>query len=143
MTNNILGYLGKPAASLLTSPPFNSWEFKRTVDDDLPEIRIDYVSVRNKFSITCDRDEKIDTIFIESEKLGRVFLGIAFSFSRNDVLNILGSPSKSGEARRDPFLGEYGPWDRFDEAHHSIHVSYQAHADRIRMVTLMRSDVVP
>jgi len=99
--------------------------------------------LHNKFSIVCDDDEKIDTIFIESEKLRRDFLGIPFSFSRNDVLSTFGSPSKSGEARRDPILGEYGPWDRFDEAHHSIHVSYEAHADRIRMVTLMRADVVP
>ncbi|WP_146606172.1 hypothetical protein [Mesorhizobium kowhaii] len=143
MTNTILSYLGKPVSLLLTSPPFKSWKFKKTVDDDLPEIRINYVSARNKFSIICDDDEKIDTIFIESGNLDRDLFSIPFLWSRDDVLSNLGAPSKSGEARRDPILGEYGPWDRFDEAHHSIHVSYQAHADRIRMVTLMRADVVP
>ncbi|RWD44404.1 MAG: hypothetical protein EOS25_18180 [Mesorhizobium sp.] len=143
MTNAILDYLGKPASSLLTSPPFESWKFKRTVDNDLPEIRIDYVSARNKFSFICDVDEKIDSIFIEADNLDRSLLDISFSLSRNDVLRILGVPSKSGAARRDPFLGEYGPWDRFDEAHHSIHISYHAHANRITRVTLMRANAVP
>ncbi|MER9977593.1 hypothetical protein [Mesorhizobium sp. M0085] len=143
MANAILDYLGKPASSLLTSPPFESWKFKRTVDHDLPEIRTDYVSARHKFSFICDRDEKIDTIFIEADNLDRDLLDIPFSSSRNDVLNIFGVPSKSGAARRDPFLGEYGPWDRFDEAHHSIHISYHAHANRITRVTLMRVDAVP
>jgi hypothetical protein len=52
-------------------------------------------------------------------------------------------PSKVNDTRGDPFLGEYGPWDRFDEAHHSIHISYHAHADRITRVTVMRADAVP
>ncbi|QIA23174.1 hypothetical protein [Mesorhizobium sp. AA22] len=103
MTNAILDYFGKPASSLLTSPPFESWKFKRTVDNDLPEIRIDYVSARNKFSFICDVDEKIDSIFIEADNLDRSLLDISFSLSRNDVLRILGVPSKSGAARRDPF----------------------------------------
>lgn len=80
---------------------------------------------------------------MESDKIDRELFGIPFSSSRNDVLSIFGMPSKSGEARRDPFLGEYGPWDRFDEARHSIHFEYQPHADRIRRVTLMRADAVP
>ncbi|KAA3449270.1 hypothetical protein C7I87_17755 [Mesorhizobium sp. SARCC-RB16n] len=142
MANNILGYLGKPASSLLTSPQFESWKFKRTVDDDLPETRIDYVSARNKFSFICDEDEKINTIFIEADSLDRDLLNIPFSFSRSDVLNVLGVPSKSGAARTDPFLGEYGPWDRFDEARHSIHILYHAHVDRIRRVALARADSV-
>lgn len=143
MANSMLDYLGNPASSLLMSPPFQSWKFKRTVDDDLPEIRINYVSARNKFSFICDSDEKIDTIFIEAANLDRDLLDIPFSWTRSDVLSSFGVPSKSGAARTDPFLGEYGPWDRFDKADHSIHVEYQPHADRIRRVTLMRADAVP
>ena len=143
MANNILAYLGEPASSLLTSPPFKSWKFKRTVDDDLPEIRINYVSVRNSFSITSDVDDKIDCIFIEADNLDRDFWDIPFSSSRKDVLSRLGVPSKSAAGRTDPILGEYGPWDRFDEARHSIHIEYQPQTDRIRRVTLMRADAVP
>lgn len=143
MANNILGYLGKPASSLLASSPFMSWKFKKTIDDDLPEIRINYVSKRNNFSITSDIDDKIDCIFIEADNLDRDLWDIPFSSSRNGVLSSFGTPSKSGAARTDPILGEYGPWDRFDEADHSIHIEYQPHADRIRRVTLMRADAVP
>lgn len=114
-----------------------------TVDDDLPEIRINYVSARNKFSITCDIDDEIDCIFIEADRLDRDLLDIPFSSSRGDVLIRFGVPSKSGSARTDPILGEYGPWDRFDEARHSIHIEYQPNADRIRRVTLMRAGAVP
>ncbi|CAN7576924.1 hypothetical protein [Mesorhizobium caraganae] len=142
MANALLDYLGNPASSLLTSPPFVSWKFRRTVDRLLPEIRIDYVSARNKFSFICDSDETIDTIFIDADNLGRELLDIPFSSSRSDVLNMFGVPSKSGAPRTDPFLGEYGPWDRFDEAHHLIHILYHAHADRIKRVSLARAGAV-
>ncbi|TPN34159.1 hypothetical protein FKO01_12075 [Mesorhizobium sp. B2-3-3] len=138
----MLDYLGKPASSLLTSPPFESWKFKRTFDNYLPDIRIDYVSARNKFSFICDEYEKIDTIFIEADNLDRELFDIPFSSSRNDVLGILGMPSKRGEPRTDPFLGEFGPWDRFDKADYLIHILYHAHVDRIRRVTLARADAV-
>lgn len=143
MINAVIEYLGKPASTLLMSSPFKYWKFKKTISKDLPEIRIHYVSARNKFSIICDDDERINTIFIESDDFDRELFSIPFSSSRNDVLSIFGAPSKSGEARRDPFLGEYGPWDRFDDARHSVHILYHAHADRIKTVTLMRADVVP
>lgn len=143
MTNVLLDYLGMPASALLTSPPFKPRTFKKTVDDDLPEIRINYVSASNNFSFTSDVDDKIDCIFIEADNLDRNLWDIPFSSSRNDVLSRFGVPSKSGAARTDPILGEYGPWDRFDETRHSIHIEYQPHADRIRRVTLMRADAVP
>ncbi|WP_192244822.1 hypothetical protein [Mesorhizobium silamurunense] len=102
MTNDILSYLGKPASALLTSPPFESWKFKKTVDDDPPEIRINYVSAPNNFSITSDVHDKIDCIFIEADNLDRGLWDIPFSSSRNDVLSRFGVPSKSGAARTDP-----------------------------------------
>ena len=142
MANALLDYLGNPASSLLTSPPFVSWKFRRTVDRLLPEIRIDYVSARNKFAFICDSDERINTIFIEADNLGRDLLDIPFSSSRNDVLSVLGMPAKSGAARKDPYLGKFGPWDRFDEAQYSIHVLYHPHADRIKRVSLARADAV-
>jgi hypothetical protein len=42
----------------------------------------------------------------------------------------------------DPILGEYGPWDRFARLGYTIHVEYRADADCIKMITLMRPDVV-
>jgi hypothetical protein len=55
---------------------------------------------------------------------------------------MFGTPSKSGEARTDPYLGEFGPWDRFDKADYSIHILYHAHVDRIKRVSLARADAV-
>jgi len=55
----------------------------------------------------------------------------------------LGTPSKSGPRISDPILGEYGEWDRFTKAEHTIHVQFRPDADRIKQITLMRNDVVP
>jgi hypothetical protein len=139
----LLDFLGKPAALLLTSAPFRSWNFERSVDDDLPEQTINYKVSRRGFSFTCDSDETINTIFAESDDIDKSLIDIPFSTKRWEVRSMLGAPSKSGEPRSDPILGEYGPWDLYDEERHSIHIEYQPHADRIRRITLMRADVVP
>lgn len=143
MTITILGYLGKHASELLTSSPFNVWKFERSVDSDLQETEINYVSRRNGLSIVCDSDERIDSIFIEADIFDQALFEIPFSSKRSEVLGILGKPTKSGAAHRDVILGEYGAWDRFDQASHSIHVEYRPDADRIKRVTLMRGHVVP
>ncbi|RAZ89179.1 hypothetical protein DPM33_19695 [Mesorhizobium hawassense] len=138
-----LDYLGRPASDLLTLPPFNTWHFKRTVDDDLPDIEINYVADRNNFSFMCDRHETIATIFVASDDFGQFLGGISFSCNRQEVNGFLGTPSKSGKPYNDPILGEYGSWDRYDDGRQSIHVEYEPDADRIRRVTLMRADVAP
>lgn len=143
MTEPLIAYLGKPASVLLASPPFKFWTFKRSVEEDLPERLIDYVCAQHGLSLVCDSDDKIRSIFLEADHFEQNLLDIPFSSSRADVLSLLGIPSKIGNPHTDPILGEYGAWDRFDWSSHSIHIEYQPHADRIKMVTLMRADVVP
>ncbi|TRD00560.1 hypothetical protein FJV76_03855 [Mesorhizobium sp. WSM4303] len=138
----LLDYLGKPATHLLTSLPFKDWDFERSIDDDLPEQSINYEAGRHGFSFTCDNDETINTIFVESDDFDQSLLDIPFSLGRWEVQSILGAPSKSGKSHSDPVLGEYGPWDRYDEERHSIHIGYQPYADRIRRITLTRADMV-
>ncbi|TIT77765.1 MAG: hypothetical protein E5W56_07875 [Mesorhizobium sp.] len=139
----LLDFLGKPASHLLTSDPFKLWDFERSVDDDLPEQTVNFEAGRQGFSFTCDSDETINTIFVESDDFDKSLIEISFSTRRWEVQSILGLPSKSGKPHTDPILGEYGPWDRYDEERYSIHIEYQPYADRIRRITLMRTDVVP
>lgn len=143
MTDTLVKYLGKPVSELLESPPFKFWAFERSVDEDLPDRIINYTSDQQSFHLICDNDEKIQTIFLTADHFDETRFCIPFSLRRREALSLLGVPSKSGDAHTDPILGEYGPWDRFDCAGHSIHIEYQPHADRIKMVTLMRADVVP
>ncbi|CAN7510505.1 hypothetical protein [Mesorhizobium sp. LjRoot246] len=138
-----LDYLGRPAAQLLTLAPFNIWQFKRTVDNDLPDNKVNYVADRYDFSFACDSHETISTIFIGSDHFGQFLGGISFSHDRGELQGFLGAPSKSGKPYSDPILGEYGPWDRYDDGRQSIHIEYEPRADRIRRITLMRADVVP
>lgn len=139
----LTNYLGEPISVLLESNQFIHWKFERSVDDDLPNVEINYTSIDNGLSIVCDSDERINSIFIDADNFDRPFLGFSSSSKRSEVLNLLGKPAKSGAAHRDVILGEYGPWDRFDGTRHSIHIEYGPHADKIRRVTLMRADVVP
>jgi len=143
MSDMFLKYLGKPVSELLESQPFKFWEFERSVDEDLPDRIINYTSDQHFISLTCDEYERIQTIFLTTDQFGEARFFIPFSLCRREALSLLGVPSRSGEAHADPILGDYGHWDRFDYASHSIHIEYHPQANRVKMVTLMQADVVP
>lgn len=124
-------------------PSYEHLTFKRTVENDLPIQIIDYVCVDKGLSLACESNERIRSIFLEAADLIYSELGLPLQCGRRVVLADLGVPSSSGKPRVHPILGEYGPWDRFDYENHSIHISYDPRSDKIRILTLMRSDVVP
>ncbi|MES0069122.1 hypothetical protein NKJ73_25425 [Mesorhizobium sp. M0074] len=140
---SMIKYLGELSSVLLTSSPFNLWRFKRSVERDLPGDEISYTSGRNGLSLTCDSDERINSIFIDSDIFDQALVEIPFLANRGEELDILGKPTKSGTGYRDTILGEYGAWDRFDKENYSIHIEYRPDAARIRRVTLMCTHVVP
>lgn len=143
MIDKLTKYLGQNSYALISSYPFNDWVFDRTVDEDLPEKTVNYVESHGEFSMVCDSNEKIRAIFLKSSNFDEEFIGFPFSYSRDQVLSIMGAPSKSGAAYNDPILGKYGPWDRYDLHEYSMHVGYRADEDKIESVTLIRADVVP
>ena len=142
-------FLGKPAAFLLATSPFDNWSFERKMEEDLPERGVDYVFAERGLSMNCDEeeeDEKIRTIFLHPRELQRSdvkLIDIPLSFHRRDVLERLGTPSKSGAPRTLKILGPYGAWDRYDRPDCALHIQYRVDADHIEMITLMRHDVAP
>lgn len=139
-------YLGNPASNLLNDEPFKRWSFDKSFENDLDEPIIDYVFPQNGMDFVCDGDEIVSTIFLyadENRYFNEGVSEIPFSFVRRQVIECLGSPSKSGDRTSDPILGEYGPWDRFAKPTYSIHVEYGLNEARIKKITLMRADVVP
>lgn len=147
-TKTFANFLGKPAAALLKASPFELWPSEKSVDEDLPERTINYVFSKQGLSITCDGedDEKIQTIFLHPRELVDFdveLIDVPVSSTRREVLDRLGTPSKSGSPRKSEILGEYGAWDRYDWPDYSLHVQYRTDADQIEMITLMRHDVVP
>jgi hypothetical protein len=52
----------------------------------------------------------------------------------------LGRPDESGEAYREPFLGDYGPWDRWVLPGLVLHAQYALDGDRLHRITLTRPD---
>ena len=139
-------YLGKLATTMLSDAPFKDWTFDKSFEKDLDELRIDYIFPRNGLDFICDGDDRVRTIFLYSDDHRRFEEGIVdfpFSLTRQEVMERLGSPSKSGGPVNDPILGNFGTWDRFARLGYSIHVEYRADSDRINKITFMRSDVVP
>jgi hypothetical protein len=141
--STLRNYLGKSASALLEILPYSSWEFERTVDGDLPDYPIDYVCEEEGFSINCDGDDRIRSIFLTSANLIHKELDLPLQCERRDVLGSFGLPSKSGEPSTHQILGKYGAWDRYDGKYHSLHIEYLPDIDRIKMVTLIRCDAVP
>lgn len=131
---------------LLAEAPFKNWTFEKSFENDLDEPLIDYVFLENGVDFVCDGEDKLATIFLYSDG-ARCFQeglrDLPFASTRREVIQRLGSPSKSGGKHSDPILGDYGPWDRFARSAYSIHVEYALDADAISTITLMRADVVP
>lgn len=144
--NRLAGYLGGTSVEMFSDPPFRGWTFNISVEEDLPRPLIDYVFPENGLDVTCDEEGRVRSIFIYADKsrnFSENIVGFSFSHNRNEVISLLGSPSKSGKAINDPILGVYGAWDRFSFPGYSIHIEYSIDAVKINKVTLMRADAVP
>ena len=142
----VAGFLGELAVMMLSSPPFRDWTFVRTVEDDPDDPVVHYECEDHAVDLSCDGDEMIRSIFLHSDR-HRVADGclceVRFDWGRQEVRDHMGVPSKSGEGFVDPVLGEYGGWDLFPRPGYAIHVEYRSGRDEVRMITLMRDDVVP
>jgi len=139
-------FLGNHVSSILREAPFKNWPVEQSSEDDLEEPGTDYQFREHGLELRCDLDDKVRVIFLHAEDLGGFdegLLEIPFSSSRTQVQEYFGTPSKSGGKYSDPVLGEYGEWDRFERQGYAIHIEYRTDSDRIRQITLMRSDVVP
>jgi hypothetical protein len=134
-------YLGKPSSAMLSDPPFRDWRVERSVETGLGEIVIDYVFPEHGIEMQADARDHLSVLFLSS---GSICLSdLPFALTRAEVGERCGEPAKSGNGLRDPILGDYGPWDRFSNDAHALHVEFRADVDRIAKITLMRPDVVP
>lgn len=139
-------YLGKHVSAMLKEHPFKDWLFERSVETDLEEPIILYVFQKHGFELRCDQHEKVSVIFMYSDDYNGFdenLLEFPFSWNREQILGRFGAPSKSGPKTKDPVLGEFGEWDRFDRSKFAIHIEYRTDRDSIKKITLMRTDVVP
>ncbi len=139
-------FLGSHVSTLLENKPFEDWPVERFVEDDLDEREVHYVFHNHGLELCCDVSDNIKSIFLHSERFGgfdESVSGVPFSLRRRDVLELFGTPSKSGGKISDPILGEFGAWDRFSCASSAIHVEYKTKTEGIQMITLMRGDAVP
>ena len=131
---------------MLGEVPFSLWPVEKSIEDDPGVPLVHYVFPKHGMELCCDLDDRISVIFLFADEFGgfdESLLGIPFSWSRREVIAYFGAPSKSGAARKDPILGEYGPWDRFLVRGYAVRVEYRTDADCIKDITLMREDAIP
>ncbi|MNY27757.1 hypothetical protein D3C86_1616840 [compost metagenome] len=139
-------WLGQPTSAVLSASQLRGRVFERSLEDDLSPPRIFYVFPDMGLDLRSDLEDKIATIFVHFDDQRRFdgdLLEFTASSTRSDVVDRVGAPSKRGGGLKDPILGDFGPWDRFELGPHSLHVEYQPDADRLKLVTLMRADVMP
>jgi hypothetical protein len=139
-------YLECPASTLLRDAPFRDWPVEKSFENDLEEPLIQYIFPSHGVELLCDEFDNIGTIFLHCDAspcIADDLIDLSLKSTREQMLDVFGTPSKSGAPRHDPILGDYGPWDRFAKPGYAIRIGYHPTADRIHRITLMREDFVP
>lgn len=146
MKKNISDYLGLHASIMLNDEPFKGWLFERSVEEELDPPIVHYIFPARGVELRCDDDEKVSVIFLQFDEMERFDTGLdglPFSWTRKQVMDRFGTPSKSGEKSSHPILGLYGAWDRFAMPNYTIRFEYNMDSVGVRKITLMRNDIVP
>lgn len=146
MKKRISDYLDFQASIMLKDEPFKNWAVERSLEEDLDPPIVHYVFPRRGLELRCDDDEKISVIFLRSHEgdvFGDTLIEPSFSWTRQQVLEHFGCPSKSGDKSSHPILGDSGAWDRFAMPGYTIRCEYKMDSAGIQKITFMRNDVVP
>lgn len=134
-------YLGKPFSDFLSCPPFSTWSFTRSEEEDLPRVEVRYECPEHGVALVCDATEEVRTIFLRPA--AEAFVSDAnFAMKRGDAARQFGPPTRGRGPFRHPFLGDKGAWDRWEFPDWTLHFQYAAD-DTVEMITLMRPDATP
>lgn len=143
---NITSFLGRDINELLSSSPFNNWQYELSKEDDLLESIAYYVFTQDGLEIQCDPNNIIKTIFLYSKEYGGYELsGMSFTFdmTRDQIRGTFGIPERAGEESNDDILGFHGCWDRYKLSGYYIHFSFVKGACGIDQVTLISGEDAP
>ena len=143
MTNKAAELLGKSVTDVLRVAPFCDWPFEKSADNDLDEPLIYFEFKDHGVSLTCRDIQIISTIHFSATGQAASHFELPTFLTRDGVRDQFGIPHASGEGMDDPVLGRYGPFDRYDHPDHSVHFEFFPDDDRIKLITLMASPVVP
>jgi len=135
--------LGKTMTDVLPTAPFCNWQFERSADEDLDEPLVYFEFKAHGIDFTCRDTGRISTIFFSPAGEAAKIFELPTSLARNEIRDQFGEPDASGEGMVDAVLGAFGPYDRYDYPDYSAHFEYFPDQDKIKLVTLMTSSVVP
>jgi hypothetical protein len=140
-------FLNKNINILLSTIPFSSWLYDKTIDEGDSEFQTEvfYEFQAHDLEIQCDKNFIIETIFIKGSAFDKELLDLDFDFSFNqDMIRIcLGEPSFSSNESNSQYLGKSGAWDRFDFGSYVIHIEYKIGIKKINKITFMTLERAP
>lgn len=137
-------YLGRPFDSLGLSPAsyeedFRSWHAEEGMAPDWT------VELRDgSLQLLLNEERTVITVFVCSKAQIAESFGLLPAVSTvDDVVERLGTPTRSGPATEIPALGKKGPWLRYDTTERVMHVEFEPGGRGIHMVTLMLPEHAP
>jgi hypothetical protein len=126
LSSELIRSLGKPP-------------IEERIEDSL-HIHFAECPIELRFSSDC----VLTSIFIASPAANLAWTTeVPSGATREQLLRILGKPSRAGVAQSLPILGLQGAWDRWDRPDSSLHVQYSLRDGAVAKVTLMHPSVVP
>lgn len=134
-------FLNKNINILLSTIPFSSWLYDKTIDEDDFELQTEifYEFQDHDLEIQCNKNFIIETIFIKGSDFDKelLHLDFDFNFTQDMIRDCLGEPSFSGSESNSRYLGKSGAWDRFDFGSYVIHIEYKIDTKSIDKITFM------
>lgn len=80
----------------------------------------------------------------EFEKFeGTLPFSLSSQSTRQSVLSAMGTPDRSGEARKDSVIGDTGAWDRYQYRNVIAHFQFRLDTQGIALITLMDPECAP
>ena len=136
-------FLGKPLSQVSEQLSHSGKHFVFDPDevDESVDNRLVIEASDKSWQMTLGQHEQIEVIFLYPTRGVDLPQGLYPSYTRNQVRDVLGVPTHSGEPFKSA-IGLTASWDRFDSATHATHVEYLPDGP-IAMVTLMVPEAVP
>lgn len=100
-------------------------------------------AIDGTWEMLLDKENRIKTIFLFLDKGCQGILNITSEMNRSDIINLLGTPTRSGDESNLPILGQFRAWERYDQESYCIHIEHNLGGNGVRQMTVMLLDVTP
>jgi hypothetical protein len=104
---------------------------------------------KQKYAVTSKDDtwefslsssNRIETIFLYTNRGYGNYEGITPDMSREDIIELCGTPDSTGKPLFHPILGQLGGWEKYKREDYYLHIEHVEEYNGVNKVTLMVLD---